>query len=68
MNILNLREKKLYSKLSEEHNLRKAAELLYIFSTTPDKVEKNVEMMQSSSSYSCLCHYNIKVWSRIETD
>ena len=30
---------KLYSKLSEEKNLRKVAESIYIFQTTPD--EKN---------------------------
>ena len=29
---------KLHSKLSEEQNLRKAAESLYIFLTTPDEV------------------------------
>ena len=31
---------KLYSKLSEEKFLRKIAELLYIFLTAPDEVEK----------------------------
>ena len=45
----SMREK-LYSKLSEEKNLRKFAELLDIFLTTPDDVEKYVEMIQSSSS------------------
>ena len=36
---------KLYSKLSEEQNLQKVAESLYIFLTTPDEVEKYAEMM-----------------------
>ena len=45
----SMREK-LYSKLSEEQNLRKIAEALYIFLTIPVEVEKYVEMMQSSSS------------------
>ena len=31
---------KLYSKLSEEKNLREVAESLYIFLRTPDEVEK----------------------------
>ena len=52
---------KLYFKLSEKQNLRKVDELLYIFLATPDEVEKYIEMMQSSSSDNCLCHYNIKV-------
>ena len=43
--------KKMYSKLSEEQNLRKVAESLYIFLTTPDEVEKYVEIMQSNSSF-----------------
>ena len=42
---------KLYSKLGEEQNLRKVAELLYIFLITPDEVGK----------YFVICHYNIKV-------
>ena len=51
---------KLYSKLSEEKNLRKVAELFYSFLITPDKIEKYVQLtekmseakfvMQSSSS------------------
>ena len=52
---------KLYSKLREEKNLRKFAELLDIFLTTPDDVEKYVEMIQSSSSDNCICHFNIKI-------
>ena len=56
----SLREK-LHSKLSEGQNLRKVAESLYIFLTTHDEVERYVEMMQSSSSDNCICHYNIKI-------
>ena len=36
---------KLYSKLSEEQNLRKFAESLHIFLTTPDEVEKYTNTM-----------------------
>ena len=61
VDILNLLGKKLYSKLSEEQNLKKVAELLYIFLTTLDEVEKYDEVMQSSSSDNCICHYNIKI-------
>ena len=41
---------KLYSKLCIDQNIRKVAESLYSFLTTPDEVEKYVEMMQSNSS------------------
>ena len=44
MNILNLQEKK--TKLSEEENLRKVDESLYIFLATTDEVEKYAEIMQ----------------------
>ena len=44
---------KLYWKLSEEQNLRKVVESLYIFLIRPDEVEKYVEMIQSSSSENC---------------
>ena len=43
-------EENLYSKLNEEQTFRKIAELLYIFLTTLDEVEKYVEMMLSNSS------------------
>ena len=36
---------KLYSKLNEEHNLRKNVKSLYIFLTTPNEVEKYAKMM-----------------------
>ena len=60
------RRKKFYSKQSEEKSLRKVAELFYSFQTTPDEVEKYVEltektpgakiMMQSCSNDDCACH------------
>ena len=50
---------KFYSKLSEEQNLRKVAELLFL--TTSDEVQKYVAMMHSSSFDNCICHYNIKI-------
>ena len=40
---------KLYSKLIEEQNVRKVAESIYIFLTTPDEVEKYAKIMQSNS-------------------
>ena len=53
--------KKLYSNLSEEQNLRKFTEFLYIFITTPDEVQKYVEIMQSNSSDKYVYHYNIEI-------
>ena len=46
--------------LSEEENLRKVAELLYIFLTTFDEVEKYIEVMQSSSSDKYAHRHNIE--------
>ena len=54
---------KLYSKPIEEQYFRKVAEPFNIFITTPNEVGKYVEMMQSSSSDNCLCHYNIKIFN-----
>ena len=62
MNILNLQEN-LFSKLCEEENIRKVAESLYIFLTTPDEVEKYVEIIQSNSSDSCVHHCNTEIWN-----
>ena len=61
MNILNLQEKMLF-KLSEEQNLRKVAESLYIFPTTPDKVEYYIKIMQSNSFDKYIHHCNIEIW------
>ena len=52
---------KLYSKLSEEQNLRKAAKSLYIFLTTPNEVKKYVEIMQSNSSDNSVHRYIIEI-------
>ena len=42
----------------EEQNLKKVAKLLYIFLTTSDKVEKDV---QSISSNNCIYHYKVEI-------
>ena len=52
---------KLYSKLNEEQNLRKVAEPIYIFLTTPDEVKKHFEIMQSNSSDNCIHCYDIEI-------
>ena len=41
--------------------LEKTAESLYIYLTTSDEVEKYFQMMQSSSSDNCICHFDIKI-------
>ena len=56
---------KLYSKLSEEQNLRKVAKSLYIFLTTPDEVEKYV---QSNSSDNCIHHYNVDIFNLFDPE
>ena len=52
---------KLYSKLSEEQNHRKVADSFYIFLTTPDEVEKHVEIMQLNSSDKYVHCYDIEI-------
>ena len=42
-------------------NKRKVAKLLDIFLTTPDEVEKYVEIMKSNFSDNCVHRYNIKI-------
>ena len=54
-------KQKLYSKLNEEQNLRKVTKLLYLFLTTPDEVEKYVEIIRSTSSDNCIHHYNVEI-------
>ena len=51
---------KLYSKLSEEQNL-KVAKSLHIFLTTPDEIKKDVEIMQSNSSDNFVQCYIIEI-------
>ena len=50
-----------FKSIREEQNLRKVAKSLYIFLTTPDEVEKYVEITQSNSSDNCIHHYNVEV-------
>ena len=52
---------KLYSKLREKQNLIKVAELLCIFLTTPDEVEKYAKIMQSNSSEKYVHRYNFEI-------
>ena len=46
-----------FQSIGEEQNLRKVAKLFYIFLTTPNKVEKHVQL---NSSDNCLHHYNVE--------
>ena len=55
------RRETLYYTLNEEQNLRKVAKLLYIFQTTPDEVEKYLEVMQSDSVDNYVDRYKIRV-------
>ena len=47
-----------FKSIREEQNLRKVAELLYIFLTTTDEVEKYVELNYSDN---CMNHYNVVI-------
>ena len=47
-----------FKSVSEEQNLRKATKSLYIFLTTPDKIEKYV---QSNSYDNWIHHYNVEI-------
>ena len=49
-----------FKSVREERNLRKYGKLLYLFLTTPDKVEKYV---RSNSSDKCIHHYNADILS-----
>ena len=59
---------KLCSKLSEEQNLRKVIESLYIFVVTPNEIEKYVEIMESNSSDNCVHHYNVEIWNLFDPE
>ena len=63
MNILNLLEKKLYSKLSKKQILRRVAESLCVFLRTHDEAKKYVEIIQSNSSDKYVHHFNIEIWN-----
>ena len=58
----------MYSKLNEEQNLTKVVKSIYIFLTTPDEVKKYVEMMRSSSSDNCICHFIIKTFNLFDQE
>ena len=47
-----------FKSIREDNNRRKLAQLLYIFLTTPDEVEKYV---QSRSTDNCIYYYNVKI-------
>ena len=47
---------KLYCKLSEKKHLRKVAELFYSFLTTPDEVEKYVELTEKRVKQKLSCN------------
>ena len=53
--------KKSYFKISEEQNLRKVTESLYIFLTSPDEVEKYAALMQSNSSDKYVYRFSIEI-------
>ena len=42
--------------------------MLDIFLATPDDVEKYVEMIQSSTSDNCICHFNIKILNLVDPE
>ena len=68
MNILNMQEKKLYCKLIEEQNPRKIAKSFYSFLTTPDEVEKYVEIMQLYSSDKYVHRYNVEIFNMLDPE
>ena len=53
---INFRE--YFKTIREEKNLRKVSKLLYVFLTTPDKVEK---YMKSNYFDNCVHHYDIEI-------
>ena len=54
-----------FKSITEEQNLRKVPNSLYIFLTTPDKVEKYV---QSNSSNNCIHNYNVEILNLFKPD
>ena len=61
-------KEKLYSKLSEEQNLRKVGKFLYIFLITSDKVEKYATIIQSNSSDNCVYCFNIMILNLLDPE
>ena len=58
----------MYSKLSKKENFRKAPKSLYIILTTPDEVEKYIEVVQSYSSNNCVHCYNIEILNLFDSE
>ena len=54
-------KEKFYSKLNKNLDVIKVVESVNNFLTTPDELEKCAEMILSSSSDNCICHYNVKI-------
>ena len=55
-------------QLNEEQDLRKIAESLFIFLTTPGEVEKYLEIRRSNSSGNCVHRYNIEILIRFDPE
>ena len=60
--------KNFYFTLRKKQNLRKVAESLYIFLTTPDEVENYVEIMRSNSSNKYVHCYNIEIFNLFDLE
>ena len=54
-----------FKSIRDEQNLRKVAKSLYIFLTTPDEVEKYVQL---NSSDNCIHHYNVENLNLFDPD
>ena len=50
-----------FKSIREKQDLRKFTKSLHIFLTTPDEVEKYVEIMQSNSFDNCIHRYNVEI-------
>ena len=50
-----------FKSVTEEQNVRKVTKLLYIFLTTPDKVEKWKNMLRSCNEILLIIVYNIQL-------
>ena len=57
-----------FKSIGEELSFRKVAKSLYIFITTPDEVEKYIEIMQSSSSHNCIHRDNIEIFDTFDPE
>ena len=64
-NFLAINFSEYFKSIKEEQNLRKVAELLYIFLTISDEVEKYV---QSNTSDNCLHRYNVEILSLFDPE